>query len=70
MKKSLNIEIEMYCSSVSESVVEERVSEIVCQIKNYINHIKSDEDILNDYLSSDPYKEHKADLCISVKENK
>ena len=68
MKKSIKIEVEVYCPSVSESIVEEHVNEILNQIKNYIDHVKCDNDIINDYLSTDPYEEHKADLVINVKE--
>jgi hypothetical protein len=70
MKKAIKIEVEMYCSSVSESIVEDRINEILKGIKSQAERFKYDNhsNLLNDYLSTDPYEEHKADLFINIKE--
>ena len=70
IKKKLVVEIEMSCSTVSDSIIESGIDDILNRIKNVSEGIVYDgySNILHDYLQSDPYKEHVADLLISVKQ--
>lgn len=67
MTKKITIEVYMYCGKVSESVVENAVNDIINRIERQSEGIMWDGHTseLHDYLASDPYQSHKAELVIS-----
>jgi hypothetical protein len=71
MRKKITIEVSMYCGDVSESVVEEAIDKILNRIDRQSIGIMWDgySSELHDYLSSDPYRGHKAELIISCERN-
>ena len=71
MRKKIIIEVDMYCGEVSESRVEEAIDEIIRRIESQSTAIMWDgyTSELHDYLASDPYQGHKAELVISCEKH-
>ena len=71
MRKKITIEVDMYCGEVSESIVEEAIDQIIQRIERQSEGIMWDgySSELHDYLASDPYQGHKAELVISCEKH-
>ena len=72
INKTLTIEINFSCDTVGQSCFDQAFEDIISDIKSEIESVKYDEyrTTLNDFMSVDPYKEHRAELNISITEPK